>query len=308
MIRKSHIRESNDNRKWVNTELPKEDWEKLRKFIKQQGYKCEPSSAYNLVHVEMYLNPEEIKKVNDVIDQIDAGTFESVERTNRKRGIKESANGSTVVLKDVNTDVIPVVDFGCYGGILSDALEDVFVWDCVNIEAFDPNDEYYDEVVELINNKYDGTQDFYDQVLRYAPSTIQDAFNEYEILATVISGSCKWDRPSYYNYRDDSIEFDMSIDTGWVESKFMELKDNSKFKKFINREFSSRDGFISFMPNDTESYRELLDPNNNEYWKLVSAIIQYIVSEDMKIREDITMDLYESIVENPDFVSMNSFM
>lgn len=308
MIRKSHIRESNDNRKWVNTELPKEDWEKLRKFIKQQGYKCEPSSVGKLVHVEMYLNPEEIKKVNDVIDQIDAGTFESIKRTNRKRGIKESANGSTVILKDMNTDVIPVVDFGCYGGILSDALEDVFVWDCVNIEAFDPDDEYYDEVVELINDKYDGTQDFYDQVLRYAPSTIQDAFNEYEIPATVISGSCKWDRPSYYNYRDDSIEFDMSIDTGWVESKFMELKDDSKFKKFINREFSSRDGFISFMPNDTESYRELLDPNNNEYWKLVSAIIQYIVSEDMKIREDITMDLYESIVENPDFVSMNSFM
>lgn len=307
MVKKLNIKESNDNRKWVNTELPKEDWEKLRKFIKQQGYKCEPSGAGNLVHVEMYLNPEEIKKVNDVIDQIDAGTFESVKRTNRKCRIKESANGSTVILKDTNTDVIPVVDFGCYGGILSSALEDVFVWDVVNLDAFDPEDEYYDEVAKLIEDKYDGTEDFFNEVLSYAPSTIQEAFDEYEIPATVVSGSCKWYHPRFYNYSDDCIEFDMSINTGWVESKFMELKDDSKFKKFIDHEFSSRSGFISFMPNDTESYEELLNTNNDDYWKLVSAIIQYIVSENMKIREDVTLDLLEKVESNGAYVSMRDY-
>lgn len=91
MVRKIHIKESNVSRKWVNTELPKADWEKLRKFVKEQGYKYEASGAGNLVHVEMYLSSDEMKKVNDVIDQIDDGTYESYNRRANKSYIKENA-------------------------------------------------------------------------------------------------------------------------------------------------------------------------------------------------------------------------
>ena len=52
---------------------------------------------------------------------------------NGRRRITASTGG-TVTLKDMNTDVIPVADFGCYGGILADALEDVFVYDAVNLD------------------------------------------------------------------------------------------------------------------------------------------------------------------------------
>ena len=223
----------------------------------------------------------------------------------RKRGIRESAGG-TVVLNNLNTDVIPVVDFGCYWGTLKDALEDVFVYGFINLDAIDPDDEYYDEIVELVDSKYDGRDEFYDQVLRYAPSTIQDAFNEYGIEMQVIPSSCKWYHPREYNFGDDCIEFDAKVNTAWVENKFREFSGNPDFSKFLKKEFSSYDGFISFMPDDVDSYSEILDPNSSDYWKAVSAIVGYIISLDPSIREDATEDLYEDVMSNADFVRCSS--
>ena len=69
---KKSVKASSDNRKWVNVELVKDEYEKLRKFLKLNGYQYSPSGAGNMVHVEMYLNPDEIKKVeaylNDMTD------------------------------------------------------------------------------------------------------------------------------------------------------------------------------------------------------------------------------------------------
>ena len=225
----------------------------------------------------------------------------------RRNKVTAAVDGGSVTLKGMNTDVIPVADFGCYGGPLSYALEDVFVYDTVNIDNIDPDDEYYDEIMQLVEEKYDGVPEFFEQVLRYAPGTIQEAFNDYDIPATVVSGSCEWYHPREYNFSDDVIEFDMTIDTNWVESKFRELSGDSRFTDFLNSEFSSRSGFISFMPNEISEYETLLDPNSNEYWKVVSAIVKYIVSEDPSISESVTEDLYESLRGNADYTTFSSF-
>lgn len=224
---------------------------------------------------------------------------------NDRRRITASTGG-TVTLKDMNTDVIPVADFGCYGGILADALEDVFVYDAVNLDYYEGS-EYYDEVAQLIDEKYDGTSEFFEQVLEYAPATIQAAFDDYGIAAKVIPGSCRWNHPRYYNYSDDVIEFDMTIDTDWVESKLAEFGNDPDFKNYIKENFSSRSGFISYMPDDVAEYSELLDPSNPEYWKVVSAVIQYIVDSDRSIAESATMDLYDDLISNANYVTMRSF-
>ena len=61
------------------------------------------------------------------------------------------------------------------------------------------------------------------------------------------------------------------------------------------------------MPNETSEYETLLDPNNGEYWKVVSAIITFIVNEDPSIRDSVTEDLYESLSENADYTTFSSF-
>ena len=232
--------------------------------------------------------------------------FDQIKKRSGRRTMKESSGG-TVVLSGLNTDVIPVADFGCYWGLLKDVLDDVFVYDCINIDELDPDDyEYYDEIVELVDSKYNGVDDFNAQVLRLAPKTIQDAFDEYGIKMQVIPSSCKWYNPREYNFGDDNIVFDAKVDTAWVENKFNEFREDDDFHSFLRKEFSDRSGFISFMPNSAYEYEELLDPSNKDYWKLVSAIVGYIISLDPSIREDATEHLYYDVVENPDFVTCSS--
>lgn len=223
-----------------------------------------------------------------------------------RRYVRANAGG-TVTLKDMNTDVIPVVDFGCYWGSLRYLLEDVFVCDATDIDAVDPDSEYYDEFVNLMAENYDGMSDFNQQVLGYAPKAIQEAFDEYGIEATVVNGSCKWHHPREYNFEDDTIVFDMNVNTSWVENKFYELSDYPEFIDFLYRRYSSYDGFISFMPDNTAEYEAILDPNNSDYWKVVSAIVAYIVDQDPSIRDDVTSDMVEYIQGNPDFVTFSDF-
>lgn len=492
--KKRSIKASNDSRKWVNTEVSKAEWNKLRKYLKEKGYKYEPSEAGSMVHVEVQLNDAEIKEVNKFIDTLDdvdascgkksvkASTYNSIELTfispdletsrlvadkaweiggfgstwsehswvyidvpseqsvdnvddliqyaqsvgvylnipsaklldawadsktqtvlrgctekpvkasytykyavwvldgddntwkcwsgknsadlgmsedefldsinhqtypnpeynvdnnyvdvmvidgdktpadygqiedvkeygkiaeSTRRAIKAAEGAGTVTLDNMNTDVIPVVDFGTYGGPLSYALEDVFVADYLEVDNLDPENEDEADALELINEGYDGTQDFFDQVLRLAPLYIQDAFDQYGIPAKVVSGSCKWNHPREYNYYDDTIEFSMTIDTNWVASKFAELSANEpKFADYLNENYSSRSGFISYMPNDVEGYNDILDPNSSDYWKVVSAIVMFMVYDDPSIRNDVTEDMIEYLRGNADYASLSSY-
>lgn len=223
----------------------------------------------------------------------------------RKRGIRESL--TNVRLKNVGTGVFPVVDFGCYWGILKDALDDVFVYDFINLDAIDPDDEYYDEIVELVEEKYDGRDEFYDQILRLAPKYIQEALDECGAKMKVIPDSCFWDRPREYNFRDDEIRFDAVVDPAWVAKEFKEVSKKSDFREFLKVRFSSRDGFISFIPDDVDSYSELLDPNNRDYWKAVAAIVGYSLFKDTSICNDATERLYEEVICNPDYVTCSNY-
>lgn len=67
---KKSVKASSENRKWVSVELSRDEYEKLRKFIKINGYEYSPSGVGNMVHVELYLNPTEIKKVDAFLDNM----------------------------------------------------------------------------------------------------------------------------------------------------------------------------------------------------------------------------------------------
>lgn len=90
--KKRPVKASDGGRKWVNTEVSKAEWNKLRKFLKANGYKFEPSEAGSMVHVECYLNGEEIKEVNDFIDTLDdvksACGKKSVKSSTRRKAVK----------------------------------------------------------------------------------------------------------------------------------------------------------------------------------------------------------------------------
>ena len=55
---------------FYNVELNKEDAEKLKVFLKENGIYFEPSSCYNLVHFEVKANEAELKMVNDFLENL----------------------------------------------------------------------------------------------------------------------------------------------------------------------------------------------------------------------------------------------
>lgn len=89
MVRKIH-EEIDKNKRWLNTEVTKDEYKKLKKFLVDNGIKHEASGAYNLIHVEVYVDEYEKKKVNDFIDKINESY----------RSKKKTKNESYKSLKD----------------------------------------------------------------------------------------------------------------------------------------------------------------------------------------------------------------
>jgi hypothetical protein len=213
-----------------------------------------------------------------------------------------------ILLDGVSTNTFPVVNFGTYWGGLNYLMDDVFDADCVDIEDYDPADigeDTYAELVSLVNEGYEGAPYFYAAVKEDAAYWIQRAFEEYGIPATVVDGSCEWSHPRSFNFRDSWMVFDMEIDAAWVEDTFISLMDDPGFKEYIDERFSSRDGFISYLPNNTEDLEEMLDPHNRDYWKVVSELVQYFVSEDPNIADSITDEMIDDLRYSGKFVTFS---
>ena len=210
-----------------------------------------------------------------------------------------------ILLDGVSTNTFPVVNFGTYWGGLRSVMEDVFDYYCIDLDDYSPEsigEEEYAELVRLVNEQYEGAKDFYATVQQDAAEYIQSAFDAYGIPATVIDGSCRWNHPRSFNFRDSWMAFDMEIDAAWVEDTFMSLMNDPDFKEYIEERFSSRDGFISYLPNNTEDLEEMLNPHNREYWKVVSELIHYFVDQDPSIEEETTNQMIEDLWGCGDFV------
>ena len=57
--------------KWYNTSLTKDEYAKFRKFLKENGYKYEPSEEGQNTYVKVYLTKADADKVNKFLDSMD---------------------------------------------------------------------------------------------------------------------------------------------------------------------------------------------------------------------------------------------
>ena len=55
---------------FYNVELNKDDAEKLKAHLKENGIYFEPSSCYNLVHFEIKVDEAEAEKVNKFLEEL----------------------------------------------------------------------------------------------------------------------------------------------------------------------------------------------------------------------------------------------
>lgn len=57
-------------KRFYNAELNKEDAEKLKAFLKENGIYFEPSACYNLVHFEIKADEMELEMVNKFLAEL----------------------------------------------------------------------------------------------------------------------------------------------------------------------------------------------------------------------------------------------
>ena len=62
-----------DDKKWLNVELTKDEYKELKKFLVDHDIKHEASGAYNLIHVEVYVDEYERKQIDEFLDSLDEG-------------------------------------------------------------------------------------------------------------------------------------------------------------------------------------------------------------------------------------------
>lgn len=57
-------------KKWLNTELNKNEWEKARVFLKENNIKYEASGCGSMVHIEVLVDSKEASEINSFLDTL----------------------------------------------------------------------------------------------------------------------------------------------------------------------------------------------------------------------------------------------
>lgn len=112
---------------------------------------------------------------------------------------------------------------------------------------------------------------YLDEVLAVAISDIlpSDIDSDFELVYT------RAYHPRFYNFETDSIEFTFAF-SDEVKDYIGKYAENNKedWDKYLNNNFTSRDGFDSYTPNNYEDWREGFDNDDN---RCVSVLLGWML-------------------------------
>jgi hypothetical protein len=167
------------------------------------------------------------------------------------------------------------------GHFIYDGLYETYIGELVSLVPYDKREKVNDEIGELYCEEL---SEFMYDVL---PSDIDD-----ELEITYVGTF----HPRYYNYETDSINFVFKYSNAvkdWIRS---EVKYNG-FDKFLADNFTDRDGFLSFTPNNRKDWSKGFNRND---WRCVSAALWYIADNESNDGYKLAFneDVYELITEN----------
>lgn len=125
-----------------------------------------------------------------------------------------------------------------------------------------------------------------DAIGKLAVEVIFEAFNDILPVDLEDSFSMTYKRtyhPRYYNFETDNVIFDFAYSDdlkSWLYNYVVE--NNENFKRFLAANYTSRDGFISFTPNNWD---EWLEDWNEDEWKCVSALLNFFIEDSISESE-----------------------
>jgi hypothetical protein len=98
--------------------------------------------------------------------------------------------------------------------------------------------------------------------------------------------------PKYYNFSNDSINVKYTLGENTLKKLLTFILDDfDEFDAYINYNYSSRDGFMSFYSNKGIDWIADYLMNEEKLNHVFGAILEYCIDYDL---EDLVMDLYDS--------------
>ena len=148
----------------------------------------------------------------------------------------------------MTTNFLPLVDPGMYGTNLGEHMYQV-------------EDDYID--------------DFKNAIVSYGIDKINEMLSEDSII--VLFGECKAENgklrsPKYYNYENDSIDFDLIVPNTTIEC-IRNAKYNDEFFDWTNKNYGSYDGFISFFPYNRDKFEAALKTDDLDLSRTVGMVM-----------------------------------
>lgn len=97
--------------------------------------------------------------------------------------------------------------------------------------------------------------------------------------------------PREYNFESDVIDFILTINRAELRKSVRALKDSEHFSKHLHEHYSSRDGFISFIPNNWGDLAEsLANKESSDFEQSLGALLAYLLRDEL---ESIQESVYE---------------
>ena len=180
---------------------------------------------------------------------------------------------------EMSTEFLHLIEPGMYGTELGETLYEI-------------KDEYI--------------KDFKDAVVDYGIDKINEMLLEESMM--IFFGKCKAENgklssPRFYNYENDSIEFDLIVPDETIEL-IRTIEYNDEFFKWAKENYGSYDGFISFFPYRKEEFKNALKTDGLDLSRAVAMVmmkaIENNISEEEMLRyqRDFEDDVIETANRN----------
>lgn len=175
----------------------------------------------------------------------------------------------------LNTSLLNELCVGMYHSFIDPdftIIDEDFDWDNFSF------DKYKSFVADEFNNALDNADSI-----------------EYEGLFVKLSpiDNATIDSPREYNFLTDTIEFNVTIDNKQVLT--FAKNNKQQFNEYLNENYSSCSGFISFTPNN---YNDWLNDFNNEKVQAISAVLNFWNDYYSEMFNDIQSEFVEHVQEN----------
>lgn len=99
--------------------------------------------------------------------------------------------------------------------------------------------------------------------------------------------------PAYYNFSTDSLDFEIELDKKGFMAELKKLENDSKFKQFLIDHYRSRDGFISFTPDNYSGILESITEEKGSFDQSISAVLNYLIPACEDYYESVEVQMYE---------------